>query len=95
MNFSVYLDDSTTARLSRLGKRQGKNRNALIRAAIDDLIAREGESRWPDSVLEFEGIPGWPAFEAARDGLPAPADDPLATRAPPAARALKRATKRP
>ena len=88
MNFSVYLDDQTTAKLTKLGKRKGKNRNALIRAAIDDLIAREGEARWPDEILAFEGIADSPAFESFRAELPPPSDDPLAMAA------TKRVTKR-
>ncbi len=78
MNFSIYLDDATEKKLRQLEKRKRVKRNALIRAAIEQFIEREGQPQWPDEILQFKGIKDWPAFEASRAELKAPADDPFA-----------------
>ena len=31
--------------------------------------AKEGKLRWPKDILQFRGIPDWPAFELARQEL--------------------------
>jgi predicted transcriptional regulator len=78
MHFNIYLDDDTGERLKRAAQEAGESRNALIRRAVGDWLARQGLSQWPEAVLRFEGIADFPAFEASRDEFGAPADDPLA-----------------
>ena len=77
MNFNVYLDKQTVDRLNRLAKARGVKRNALIREAVEHLLARETRAGWPAAVLEHRGVPG-PAFESGRRKLRPPRRDPLA-----------------
>lgn len=76
MNFNVYLDDDSAARLDRIAKTTRKPRNALIRQAVQAWLAGQGR-RWPKEVLEFTGDPSLDPFEAHRAELLAPAEDPL------------------
>lgn len=79
MNFNVYLDRPLGEALKRLAKRRKVPRNALIRKAVEDLVAKESESdSWSPGVLEWRGEPELEPFEAHRKKLRAPAEDPLA-----------------
>lgn len=79
MNFNVYLDPDLGKALTRLAKRKKVARNALVRQAVEDLLAKESTSdSWSPGVLEWQGEQGFAPFEAHRDELRAPADDPLA-----------------
>jgi predicted transcriptional regulator len=78
MNFNVYLDDPTVDRLNALARKRGTTRNALIREAISHLLARKEVSGWPEAVAAFEGDAEAPRFEASRDALKPPRQDPLA-----------------
>jgi hypothetical protein len=75
MHFNIYLDDDTGARLTEAAKQAGENRNAVIRRAVQEWLARRGTPQWPEAVLSFNGEPEMPAFEAGRAHLgPANAD---------------------
>ena len=78
MNFNIYLDDDTGRQLTIAAKDSGENRNALIRQAVAEWLARHGKPQWPEAVLNFQGIADMPAFESSRDQLRAPSSDPLA-----------------
>lgn len=78
MHFNVYLDDSTGQQLNAMAQQVGESRNALIRKAISEWLARQSQPQWPQAVLDFQGMPDMPPFEAGRDQLNAPVDDPLA-----------------
>lgn len=78
MNFNVYLDAKSIARLERLAKARRKARNALIREAVEQLLTRDSSAGWPEEVLDFKGVPGSPRFESSRGKLVAPHRDPLA-----------------
>ncbi len=78
MNFNIYLDDETGARLSDAAEKAGETRNAVIRRAVSEWLNRRGRSDWPDEVLVFTGVADMTPFEAYRDALKPPAADPLA-----------------
>jgi hypothetical protein len=78
MNFNIYLDDETGQQLTLAARDSGENRNALIRQAIAEWLARHGKPQWPEAVRNFQGIPDMPTFESSRDQLGAPNSDPLA-----------------
>jgi len=78
MNFNVYVDKLTTARLERLAKTRRVSRNALVREALARLLDQDIRSDWPDTVFEFNGISDMPPFEDARRGLKGPHGDPFA-----------------
>ena len=77
MNFNFYVDKRTGERLKRLARKRQTSRNALIREAVARLLERESGSDWPAEVLDFQGIPGAPRFEATRRRLGSPWRDPL------------------
>lgn len=78
VHFNIYLDDETGARLTEAARQDGENRNALIRRAVQEWLARRGRPQWPETVLRHQGEPDMPAFEAGRDHLGPARDDPLA-----------------
>lgn len=77
MHFNIYLDDRAGAQISHCALATGKSRNALIREAVDEWLARHGDV-WPAELLDFQGVEDFPPFEAARSELAAPSADPLA-----------------
>lgn len=78
MHFNVYLDDATGQQLNAVAHRAGESRNALIRKAVGEWLARQSQPQWPEAVLAYEGMPEVSAFEANRDQLRPPEADPLA-----------------
>lgn len=77
MHFNIYLDDRIGAQLNNCAQATGQSRNALIRKAVDEWLARHGET-WPEEILAFQGVADFPMFEAARSELATPPADPLA-----------------
>ncbi len=78
MHFNIYLDDALGQQLTAEAQRAGASRNALIRKAIGEWLARQAQPQWPDAVMAFNGLPDMPTFESHRGHLTAPVDDPLA-----------------
>ena len=78
MNFNIYLDDATGRKLVAAAEDAGETKNALIRKAVGEWLARRGVAQWPDEVLSFEGQADMPAFETGREQLKPPVADPLA-----------------
>lgn len=78
MHFNVYLDDATGQRLNAVARNAGESRNALIRKAVSEWLARQAQPQWPEAVMAFQGMSDMPPFEAGRAALRAPVDDPLA-----------------
>ena len=78
MHFNVYIDDQTGKRLSDVAQQSGQTRNALIRSAVNDWLARRNYPQWPDLVMSYTGMDEMPPFESDRDQLKQPLADPLA-----------------
>ncbi len=78
MHFNIYLDDTTGQQLTAFAHQTGESRNALIRKAVSDWLSRQAQPQWPVAVLNFKGMADVPPFEASRDQLKPPVDDPLA-----------------
>jgi len=78
MHFNIYLDDSTGQQLNAMALQVGQSRNALIRAAVREWLAQQSQPQWPLAVTGFQGLADVPPFEASRERLKAPVDDPLA-----------------
>ncbi len=77
MNFNLYLSDQIGKQLNVYAEKQGITRNRLIREAID-LFIQKMERTWPEEILNFKGIPDFPAFELDRREFISPKEDPLA-----------------
>lgn len=78
MHFNLYLDDQTGQQLNAATEQCGQTRNALIREAVQEWLARRNKPQWPEAVMDFTGMPEMPAFEAGRKQLKPPVADPLA-----------------
>jgi len=78
MHFNVYIDDDTGQELNHVAEQLGETRNALIRKAVSEWLERRGRPQWPDEVLSYKGMVNMPLFEASRDRLIPPSEDPLA-----------------
>jgi len=57
MNFNIYLDDRTGQQLMMAAERTGETRNALIRQAVSEWLARSNQPTWRAYPItaEFEG----------------------------------------
>lgn len=78
MHFNIYLDDMTGQQLNAMAQQAGESRNALIRKAISEWLARQSQPQWPDAVANFKGMADVPLFEASRNQLKPPMEDALA-----------------
>ncbi|TSE25107.1 hypothetical protein Tther_02603 [Tepidimonas thermarum] len=78
MHFNIYLDDTTGQQLNAMAEQTGESRNALIRKAISEWLAHQSQPQWPEVVANFKGMADAPPFEAGRDKLAPPVEDPLA-----------------
>lgn len=65
VNFSIYLDPETGARLAKAAKRSGRTRNSVIGEAIQQWLERTGPTEWPRELLDAEPEDFEP-FEALR-----------------------------
>lgn len=78
MHFNIYVDDQTGQQLAKVAEDAGESRNAIIRRALREWLARRGKPSWPEEVMAFEGIPDMPPFESGHEHLKPPPADPLA-----------------
>ncbi len=78
MNFNIYLDEATGRQLVAAAEQSAETKNALIRKAVREWLARHCNAQWPDEVLSFNGVAKLPPFESGRENLRPPAADPLA-----------------
>jgi hypothetical protein len=70
MNINIDVEDILGKQLDDLSKGLGKTRNALIREAVKEWIELHSHnSNWPESVLNFKGMPNLAPFESHRDEL--------------------------
>lgn len=77
MHFNVYIDDQMGMELNQLVKETGKTRNALIREVLSEWLQHHVKQKWPQEILEFEGVKDGIEFESYRKQLQLPKDDPL------------------
>ena len=79
MHFNVYFDDETGEQLNAAATQVGETRNAVIRQAVQEWLARRGEpQQWPQAVLAHTGDSQLPSFELGREHLGPVPLDPLA-----------------
>jgi predicted transcriptional regulator len=70
MNFNLYIDDATAQELDVAAKAENQTRNAAVRQAVQEWLARHRNARqWPQEILEWEGFDGMEPFEAQRATL--------------------------
>ena len=69
MNFSIHLSDTLAKHLQQIAQETGRSRNALIQEAVESWLASREQRRWPQEVLDFEGVPDAVPFEQSRVDL--------------------------
>jgi predicted transcriptional regulator len=74
MTFSIHLDQPTAEALAHAVHETGLTRNALIREAVRQWLARTQHAEWPDVVRRFKGHANAERFEASRADLRDPRD---------------------
>jgi predicted transcriptional regulator len=77
MHINVHFDNQTAMRLNHAAEKQGESHDAVIRCAVNEWLARNSLSQWPDEVLAFKGMADLPLFEASRDKFAPAVEDPL------------------
>jgi hypothetical protein len=77
VNFNLYLDRASAARLDRVARQTRRPRNALVREAVRVWLDRSGAA-WPEEVLKFESDPSLTPFESHRAEFGSASDDPFA-----------------
>jgi len=73
MNISTYLPQHLLDALERLARERHVSRSAIIREAVETHLERYQRGAWPAEVMNWQGDPDFPPFEATRT-----ADDPHA-----------------
>lgn len=78
MNVNIYINDNLAKQLDIVAIDTHKKRNTLIQEAIAMLVKSHKKEKWPDSILDFQGIKNitnWEGFEAHRKDLKEPNAD--------------------
>lgn len=78
MNVNLYIEDSLSSELDQYIKATKKSRNAIIREAVREWLAKHASQQWPSSVSKYKGIQTMPVFESYRSDLISPKEDPFA-----------------
>ncbi len=69
MNLSLRLDGDLARRLNVMAQTMGQSRNALVRKAVEEWLARQTGPRWPAEVARCSGLPEAVPFEDTRSEL--------------------------
>ncbi|MCX7122234.1 MAG: hypothetical protein NTV32_00885 [Gammaproteobacteria bacterium] len=77
MHFNIYVNRQLGQQLSEYAGHQGITRNKLIHEVLERYV-QETRSIWPSVILQFKGVPDFPAFELSRPELLPSREDPLA-----------------
>lgn len=75
MNFNIYVNDNLAQQLDFIASITHKRRNTLIQEAISLLVQNYKKEKWPESILNFQGIKDlneWKGFEQHRQELEEP-----------------------
>jgi predicted transcriptional regulator len=78
MNVNIYINDDLAKQLDIVAIGTNKKRNTLIQEAITMLVKSHKKEKWPDSILDFNGIENitsWEGFEEHRRELKEPNAD--------------------
>ena len=78
MQVNINFNDRITQLLNAAAEKQGESRDTLIRRAVNEWLARNSLSQWPEEVLAFKGLSDLPLLEASRDKFAPAIEDPLA-----------------
>jgi predicted transcriptional regulator len=69
MNINIYIEDQIAQQLSTYAKKLHIKRNFIVREAIKDWLKKHSDTKWPKSILEFEGIKDFPDTKELRKNL--------------------------
>ncbi len=68
MSFHVYVEPDLERKLEDFCKNSGRKRNAIVREALKEYMARHTRQNWPEAVFEFKPDAKF-RFESYRDDL--------------------------
>jgi len=77
MNFNIYIEDQLGEHLLKAVEVTGKSKNALIREALNEWFIHHPVIKWPDEILQHDGIEDFTPFESLRDELRESKEDPF------------------
>ena len=77
MNFNIYIEDQLGEQLKKAVEFTGKSKNAIIREALSEWFQHHPMTKWPETILQYQGTEDFQPFESHRGELQAPMDDPL------------------
>lgn len=69
MNFNVYLNKGTGARVTRVAKSLHRSRNSIVNEALEEWLGRHAQTKWPKNFFDFSPIDDAPDFKAFRSDL--------------------------
>jgi hypothetical protein len=72
MNINIYIEDKLGKQLTSYAERFHRKKNSIIREAIRDWLTRHTERKWPETILQFDGIKGFPDIEELRKDISDP-----------------------
>ncbi|MDA9163668.1 ribbon-helix-helix domain-containing protein [Rickettsiaceae bacterium] len=68
MNINIYIEDQLARQLSTFSQKFHRKRNSIVREAIREWLEKHTSTKWPKSILEFEGIKDFPDISELRKG---------------------------
>jgi hypothetical protein len=66
MSFHVYLEPQLQEQVDALSKKTGRKRNAIVREALREYVAKQVKQDWPEEVFRFSADPKLTRFESLR-----------------------------
>ena len=72
MNINIYIEDKLAEQLSKYANKFHRKKNSIVREAIKDWLTRHTERKWPNAILQFNGIKEFPDVKELRKGLTEP-----------------------
>ena len=77
MQITIDLPPDLEQDLMRQAEQSNIPLTILILQILQQLTQKPSIPKWPDTVLAYEGIPDFPAFESYRDELLSPSEPEL------------------
>lgn len=78
MNFNIYVNKNTGARVTKMAKTLHRSRNSIVNEALEEWLNTHTPSKWPTDFFDFEPVEDVPNFKELREDLKPIKEDPLA-----------------
>ncbi len=74
MQIIIDLPPDLEQDLTRQAEQSNIPLNILILQVLRQIIQKPSIPQWPDSILSYQGVPDFPAFESYREELLPPSE---------------------